>query len=184
MAKIKLKFTEEQLRVISSLSFDVIRVTHSASGLSRHVSALRKAFCIDADKGSEEDDPRIALLTDRLEQVSDIADKSAREAIADEGRYFGIDTYALCGATSWYTAMSLMNDDAAKYGGFDFTKYPQEVLDHYEDMFLFIVDNLKNIGQLVFQMSSKGGLKADVTYVCLDHQGIWYEESEFDKKNK
>lgn len=182
MAKIKLTFTEEQLSVIGSMSFGAIRISHNSSGLPPHISAIRRVFNLYS--GNPDDDNRIAFLADRLDSISEIADKSVAEARLDEGRYYGLDTYSLFGDTGWLTAMSLLTGDVDKYGGFEFDKYPPEVIDHYADVQDFILENITYIGQLVFQMAPKGGLKAGVTYVCLDREGIWYEEADFDKRGK
>lgn len=172
MAKIKLRFTEDELALISAMHSGLIKVEHHKSTLGRDVNEIVRVFNLN---DAELDDQNLLLLREKMEKLGDVAAKSAVEAQMDVDRYYGIDTYDLFGGTDWKTAVKLACPDTS-------AMTEEEIDEKCNKLSEKFIDNIEYIEQLVHQRSNKGGLQPDVTYVCIDRVGIWYTEEEFNKR--
>ena len=166
MAKIKLRFTEDELALISAMHSGLIKVEHHKSTLGRDVNEIVRVFNLN---DAELDDQNLLLLREKMEKLGDVAAKSAVEAQMDVDRYYGIDTYDLFGGTDWKTAVKLACPDTS-------AMTEEEIDEKCNKLSEKFIDNIEYIEQLVHQRSNKGGLQPDVTYVCIDRVGIWYTE--------
>lgn len=174
MAKKKITFTEEQLRAVSSLYPRAIKVNHEKSTLVRDANMIRRAFGLDGDNSN---DPRLVLLNEFVNHITEVAEKSETEARMDENRYYGIDSYDMFNMDIEDAVRLIAGEDlsAVDEGGC--------LTDKTYELSSFLIDNMQEIEQLVHQKCNDGGILPGVTYVCLDREGIWYTEEEFNKRN-
>ena len=175
MAKIRLKFTEEHLTLISALSVKPLVIEHPAAEAAGSARCLRRAVC---DEDSSE--PKSAYIEKHLANIENAVAASEMLAKVDEGRYCGIDTYDPFDGTDWNTAVAMASGNTDKMPrlhtfGEDDTLYEQYD-EHTEDVRDYIMSNISHIESLVHQMCNKGGLKPGVTYVCTDRDMLWKEE--------
>lgn len=168
MAKIKLRFTEEELALISAIHSGLIKVEHHKSTIGRDVNEIVKAFGLD---NPDLDDNDLLMLREKMEKLGEVAKKSATEAQMDAERYYGVDTYDMFNGTDWQTAIRLVYQDAASMDDIDIEYKADQIAEK-------IVSNIEHIEQLVHQMCNKGGLKPGVTYTCIDRVGIWSAEED------
>lgn len=111
-------------------------------------------------------------LTDEL--ISLISNFRFRK-ISD--KHFGVDTYDLYGGTNLWEDMALItgNFDQAIPGSE--TKpmgreFPEPIMEHLNELDLFIRENIENLENIVHQFSMKGGIKSGI-YEAIDYEQIW-----------
>ena len=94
--------------------------------------------------------------------------------------YFTIDTYDLFGGTYLYEDMALILGYMDKVipgtmEDADGPKFDDDTLQHLNELDSFIVENLKNIEDILHQFCTEG-IQANVTYWCNPSEGIWHKE--------
>ncbi|MBP5456339.1 MAG: hypothetical protein J6Y37_07545 [Paludibacteraceae bacterium] len=97
---------------------------------------------------------------------------------------YGIDNYSLWGGTFIYEQMAYIlgyGDKVIKgtEEDVDGPKYPADLIEKFNELDSFIVENIVNIEDLLHQRCNMGGILPGVKYVAYDHEGIWYTEDEW-----
>ena len=93
-----------------------------------------------------------------------------------EQKYYGIDTYSMYGGTFLYEQMAyiLGYQDKAIEGtleDFDGPKYPKEIMDKFNELDFYIVNNITNIEEILHQFCDVGIKEGK--YSCRDNEHIW-----------
>ena len=183
MGKIKLKFTEEQIKLIRCIRFKQLEIKHEKSDLTRYTNGIRKSLA-DISRDDDETSAILQAVESKLAAIERASRISKSYAVEDEDKYYGIDTYDLFNADYWYDHMAHIvgcSDQVIKGTEEDTNgpKYPQEVIDHLRELDNFLVSNLQYIEDILHQFCDRGGIKPDVTYVAYDYEGIWHTEEEW-----
>ena len=195
MAKISLKFTEEQIKVIRCLRFRKLKVKHERKdiiGKIKEISALVDGIDpgdeydgIDAEK--EAVHGMCDMIHSELNDIYQSAVRSQQIAIEDEDKYYGFDLFELFNGTHPYNVVALILGEQDKviagseeqYGR---PKYPDELEQKFDEILGDIFVDIVHIEDLLHQRCNLGGIQAGVKYVAIDHEGIWRTEEEFEEE--
>lgn len=168
MAKKAIKLTDEQLTVIAAFRPMTLEVQLNSMTSDRHAKAIRKILANEnLSEGAK------VKVNDFLDAIEESASADTYVARTFEGRYCGIDKEHLFGGVNFYDGMMYATGDAFKYNATTSDSLPEEVLRRYDEMFDFVSANLLDIEEIIHQFAAKGGIKAGVTYTCLDNEGLW-----------
>jgi len=177
MAKIKLTFTEEHLKLIRNLRVRKIEINHEKSDLTKYTRSIRK----ELERYKNDTFPNVLRTLYNIDRISQ---KSKAYADEDNDKYYGIDTYDLYQCDFWYDQMAFilgLSEQVIKgtEEDTDGPKYPKEVIEHLRELDEFIVNNLQHIEDIIHQFCDRGGIKEGVTYIAYDNENIWYTEEEW-----
>lgn len=108
--------------------------------------------------------------------VSEIGKKVSKY---ETDKFYGVDVYDLYGGTFLYEQMAYIlgyTDKVIPGTEEDVTgpKYPDEVIDYFNDLDGFIVEHIVDIYEILCQFCEVG-IKPG-KYVCKDYQHIWKRE--------
>lgn len=163
----KLTLTEDHIKLIKNIKFD-------AFDMGEYFSTEGINCAIDEIESSKDNLKKFGTLRDELLRV-----KEQLEIVSDkkECKAWGIDQWNLFGGTF------VMEDVALILGHFgDFIpgteespmgkRYPKELEDYFWESYLFIVENLVLIINLIFYYVDKGGITPG-TYKVNTKDMIW-----------
>lgn len=177
MAKLKIEFTEDHIKLIKNLRFEQIEpkfyvdschedVSVKAVGKGRfNVSALHRTIDENGNRSA-------------FEVIAPIEIKSAQ----DYGdNLYGIDTYNLWGGTYIYEDIAYIigKMDKVIEGTLedpDGPKFDEETTAYMDELASFIIDNLQNIEEILHQFCTVG-IEAGVYYTCNPAQHLWSKEA-------
>lgn len=197
MARITLQFTEDQVKVIRCLRFKKLEVKHERKDIIGKIKEIRSLVdCIDPGEeydGIDAEKESLHGLCDMIHsELNDIymsAVRSRELEFEDSDKYYGFDVYDLFNGLSPYEfmAFALGMQDKVIPGteeDYDGPKYPNDVVDKFEEVLSYIYDRLVDIEDLLHQRCDCGGIQAGVKYIALDHERIWRTEEEFKEARK
>lgn len=199
MPRIKLQFTEDQIKVIRCLRFTKLRVKHERKdivGKVKEIGALLDGVDPGEDaNGSVENETSHELCEMIRSELNDIYKSALRSqeiANDDADKYYGFDMYELFNGTHPYDVVALIlgQQDKRVIGGeerYGRPKYPDELEREFDEILDYIYERIIDIEDLIHQRCNLGGIQADVKYVAFDHERIWRTEEElkeYTKKNK
>ena len=187
MAKITITFTDEHIKLIRCLRFRQLEIRHEKSELNKYTNYIRQKL-----NNFSNDKNMLAVIRDvesKLDSIDRASAISKSYAIEDNDKYYGIDTYDLFKCDFWYDQMAHIVgiSDQVINGTDEDTdgpKYPQEVIEHLRELDDFIVTNILNIEDILHQFCDRGGIKAGITYISYDYEGIWHTEEEWKKMGR
>lgn len=169
MAKIKIEFTEDIIKLVKNLRFGPIEskyyVTPSHDDVVvEDVGSGRFNVISVSDEGLAKE---IAPI--RVTNIQDLGDN-----------LYGIDNYNLWGGTYIYEDMAyiLGKMDKVVKGTEedpDGPKFEEETAKYLEELASFIIENLSNIEEILHQFCTEG-IHTGVTYVCKPNEHIWSKE--------
>lgn len=129
-------------------------------------------------------DEHLALIKNfRIQKLNHLNVKNGVEDWSD--KYYGIDTYGLFHGSNLYEDMAQILGVADKVivgteEDYDGPKYPVELMEHFDKLDSYIIDNMINIEEIVHQFCCKKdengnvvGVRAGI-YTCKDNEHIWY----------
>jgi len=195
MAKrIKLTLTEEHISLIKNFMFDVITVSHPEQSLGKNIEIILKKldelekYKVSKIKDFDDFDHTITIIRGQMQKILSATELSQFYAENDKTKYFGMDTYNLFNAdTIDFVARLIGCYDKVIPGteeDFDGPKFPEEIDIHIHEICGFVMENLKNIEELIHQRCDKGGIQPNVTYICYDNEHLWFTEEEFEEHRK
>lgn len=192
MARIKIKFTEEHLALISNLYLGEIFVSHPEQSLGKNVNIIDKKIDEITPLIKDGEQGRFADIAETIKgqllRISEESERSQGYAEADKQKYYGIDTYDMFnGETIEQVARIIGCYDKVIPGtesDFDGPKFPPETFEQIYDAYTFVQNNLSTIEEIIHQRCSKGGILPNVTYVAYDNERIWFTEDEFEEHRK
>lgn len=173
MAKLKLEFTEDMIKLIRNLRFDKIEpqffvfsrhedseVVNLNHGKYNVIKTLRK-------KNGEFEQEVISPIT--VELAEDFGDN-----------LYGLNIYSLWGGTYMYEDMALILDkmDKAIEGTSeepDGVKFDEETTAYFSELSTFIIEHLKDIEEILHQFCTEG-IQAGVVYSCKPNEHLWTKE--------
>ena len=156
----------------------MIDVQISSMSSDRQVNVLRKVL----EKELSPDDETLneyakVKILQSLEEIEKAAIEDTKVAKTIERRYCGLDRENLFGGVDFYDGMMYATGDAFKYNTTTSDDLPDDVIERYSEMFSFISENIQDIEELIHQFSTKGGIKPNTTYSCVDNEGLWKIET-------
>lgn len=182
MAKITITFTEEHIKLIRCLRFKQLEIKHEKSDLSKYTNYIRQNLNrLGKDLSYL---PLIKDVSTKLDSIDRASAISKAYSVEDNDKYYGIDTYDLFEADYWYDHMARIigcsnQVIAGTEEDTDGPKYPPEVISHLRELDDFLVNNILHIEDILHQFCDRGGIKAGVTYVAYDYEGIWFTEEDW-----
>lgn len=192
MARIKIKFTEEHLALISNLYLGEIFVSHPEQALDKNVNIIDKKIDEISPLIKDGEHGKFAEIAETIKgqllRISEESERSKRYAETDKQKYYGIDTYDLFnGETIEQVARIIGCYDkviAGTESDFDGPKFEPETFEHIYDVYTFVQNNLATIEEIIHQRCANGGIQPNVTYVAYDNERIWFTEEEFEQHRK
>lgn len=172
MARLKLTFTEDHIKLIKTLRFGKINTAFYVEAMNNETE-IRKV--------SDNTYDIRAMLKQNGEVVAVTSAPISILLPQENGdNLYGIDTLNLWGGTYIYEDMALilgMTDKIIEGTEEDPTgaKYDEETTKYFDELASFIVENLVNIESILHQFCTEG-IKANVTYVCKPNENIWWIE--------
>lgn len=171
MAKLKIQFTEDQIKLIKNLRFQEIKPNFYVTP------------CNDDVWVNKVNDTRYNVSTivcngnERSEITSPIVIQNAQD-LGDN--LYGIDTYNLWGGTYIYEDIAYIVGKMDKVidGTLedpDGPKFDEETTAYLNELATFIIDNLTNIEEILHQFCTEG-IQTGVCYTCNQAQHIWSKE--------
>lgn len=184
MAKISLTFTEDHIKLIKCLRFRKLEIKRETKSLELYTRYIQN--CLDlngVDKSVREE------VNDLLEKIDAASRKDKAYAKEEEDKYYGFDSYDFFNSDNEAVSLAyiLGCEDSIIEGteeDYDGPKFKPEVVERFGELMDFIYTNIVHIEDILHQRCDKGGIKPNVTYVSLDHEGIWYTEEEFKEKKR
>lgn len=171
MAKLKIKFTEDQIKLIKALRFEQINpkfyVTPAHEDVSVEEVGNTRFNVISWNRMGNGGFETVAPIT--VQNAMDLGDN-----------LYGIDSYNLWGGTYILEDMALILGKMDKLiegtsEDPDGPKFDEETTQYFFEMANFIVDNLCNIEEILHQFCTEG-IQADTTYSCKPNEHIWHKE--------
>ena len=171
MAKIKIQFTEDHIKLIKNLRFGEIEpkfyVTPIHDSVGVNVVGNGKFNITNVEKFGNE----------VIETIAPIEVKSAQDY---GGNLYGIDSFNLWGGTYIY------EDIAYIIGKMDHVleetledpdgpKFDDETTQYMDELASFIIDNLVNIEEILHQFCTEG-IQEGVVYTCKPNEHLWSKE--------
>jgi hypothetical protein len=176
MAKIKIKFTEDQVNLIKNLRFKQIKpdffvdpcnddvwIQNVGNGRFNIHNLIRK--------------DKVQYANETFETVSPVEIHSSQD-FGDN--LYGLDTYSLWGGTYIYEDIAYIigKMDKVVEGTLedpDGPKFDEETTEYMDGLASFIIENLQNIEEILHQFCTDG-IQPGVTYSCKPSEHIWTKE--------
>jgi hypothetical protein len=173
MARMKIEFTEDQIKLIKNLRFERIEPKFFVEPCHEDVSVknignsrynISNIVKIDGKPIAE------SIAPIMVRNVSDFGDN-----------LYGIDTYNLWGGTYIYEDIAYIIGKMDKVidGTLedpDGPKFDEETTQYMDELASFIIDNLTNIEEILHQFCTEG-IQAGVVYTCKPNEHLWSKET-------
>ena len=170
MAKIKIKLSQLQLSAIAGIYVKKMDLDIKGAYVDRNVRAIKALL-----KNATMDEYTEVKVKDNLASIQEAAEHDTKTMNSMDA-VVCVNGKDLFGGTDPIVALLLASGDFEKYG-IDGDTIPADVRDKYVEAMDYISDNLPHIEEIIHQFCTKGGIKADTEYWCLDHEHIWHEGS-------
>ena len=184
MAKIKLTFTEEHIKLIKCLRFRKLDIKRETKNLGTYIQSVKDCLELnDVDKSTREE------VNDLLKYIYVAVNKDKELAKEESDKYYGFDSYDFFDTDNEAVTLayilgcrdSIIEGTEEDYDG---PKFKEDAIEHFGELMDFIYTNIIHIEDILHQRCDRGGIQPNVTYVALDHEGIWYTEEEFNEKKR
>lgn len=158
--KIKLKFTEDHLKLIRAINFDTIDVEE----ILKTFNQFNESFTIGEG---------VMRTTYSLAELFTKYDFNINSV-------YGVDTYNLWGGVSmWQTVAYILGVEdqiiEETKENIEGPSFKKETMEYMHDMVSFITANIKHIFNILLQFCTEG-IKPNKIYWCYDYENIWYIE--------
>ena len=156
--KIKLKFTEDHLKLIRAINFDTIDVEEILKTFNQFNRVL------SVGEGDMQTTYSLAELFSRYDFNIDSV--------------YGVDTYNLWGgAYMWEKVAYILGVEDQIIEGTkenaEGASFNKETMEYMHDVVSFITANIKHIFNILLQFCTEG-IQPNRTYWCYDYENIWY----------
>ena len=191
MAKKRITFTEDQIRLIKCLRFEKLKPDMWPEITSKQeikVNEIQKnagnRYSVQMEKKMNVLPVEIGVEADKPFEVKDDVkfNIEIKSDLENESGTYGIRTDSLYGGTYLYEDMALIlgkQDHIIKGTEEDpeGALYDKETMEYLKELDTFITNHLKDIFDIMLRFCDEG-IKVGVTYWCYDYNGFWQTEEE------
>lgn len=172
MARKKIEFTEDQIKLIKNLRFGHIEPKFFVEPCHEDVSVK--------NVGNSRYNVSNIVRENGKPVAESIAPIEVRNPLDFGDNLYGVDTYNLWGGTYIYEDIAYIvgKMDKVVEGTLedpDGPKFDEETTQYLDELASFIIDNLSDIEEILHQFCTEG-IRTGVAYTCKPNEHIWHKE--------